>query len=188
MHKSHRLTITARQMQMSATSSSETCAVGQSWLRQAAAKNEGNLNPRYGESNATAEAARRETPRCQAASGTTGGCGTNWPGHAAAWHVVPNSPPLCIGGFAAHSRGVLRCFGWLAQPASGTAVAWSPRQSPRASSTKARPNARFGKAVPNRSVKASPNSWPGLPFLGHFSYRPIQAMPGQLLAPPYLQR
>jgi hypothetical protein len=39
------------------------------------------------------------------------------------------------------------------------------------------------QALPNPSFNASPNGWPGLPFLGHFSYRPIQVMPGQPSGP-----
>ena len=188
MHTSHRIAITAGQLQLPATTSGKSCAAGQRWLRQAAAQNEGRMHPTNGASIVTAPAATRETAKHLAASCITERVGTKWPGRAAAWHVVPNSPPLCISCFAAHARGRSRTAGWLARPGGCTAPASSPFQTPQASSTKARPNARFGRAVPNRSVKASPNSWPGLPCLGQRCYRPSQFMPGQLSAPPYLQR
>ena len=183
MHTSHRLAITVGQIQMPATSSSKNCAVGQRRLRQAAAKNEGKLHPSCGWSSATAKAATRETAKHQIASCTAARFGTKLPGRSAAWHVVPNSLPFCIGCFAAHARGSSRTAGWLARPQGGTAATSSPIQTPQASSTKARPIARRARAVPNPSFNASPNSWLGLPFLGHFSYRPIQVMPGQLSGP-----
>ena len=188
MPQPHCKAIAARQMQVQATAGRKTSAALSRRLRIPAAKTQGMLPHSLGAVVCTENVARGEIAKHQTASRSTERLGHGWPGRAAAWHVVPNSLPYCIGCFAAHARCVLRCFGWLAQPVSGTAAAWSPRQLPRARSTKARPYARFGKTVPNRSVKASPNSWPGLPFLGHFSYRPIQVMPGQLLAPPYLQR
>ena len=164
------------------------CAAANRRLRQAAAKTRGMLQLNFGAVLGTDTKARMEIAKRQAASCTTERLGPNWPGRSAAWYVVPNSLPYCIGCFAAHARGGLQRGGRLARPLGATSAFSSPRQPPQASPTKARPNARFGKAVPNRSVKASPNSWPGLPFLGHFSYRPIQVMPGQLSAPPYLQR
>ena len=154
----------------------------------AAAMTQGMLQHSLGAVVCTENVARGKIAKHQTASCTTARFGHGGSGSAAAWHVAPNSLPFCIGCSAAHARGCLRVTGWLARPRGGTSAFISPRQSQQASSTKARPNARFGKAVPNRSVKASPNSWPGLPFLGHFSYRPIQVMPGQLSAPPYLQR
>jgi hypothetical protein len=35
------------------------------------------------------------------------------------------------------------------------------------------------QALPNPSFNASPNGWPGQPFLGQLGYRPIQVRPGQ---------
>ena len=184
----HRKAIAARQMQVQAIARRKTSAALSRGLRIAAANKQDMLQHSLGAVVCTENVARGEIAKHQTASCSTERFGHGCLGRAAAWHVVPNSLPYCIDCFAPHARGVLRCFGWLSQPASGNAAAWSSRQPPRASSTKARPRARFGKTVPNRSVKASPNSWPGLPFLGHFSYRPIQVMPGQLSAPPYLQR
>ena len=164
------------------------CAAANRRLRQAAAKTRGMLQLNFGAIRGADTKARTEIAnakpqvappsalapigRAVRLLGTL--CQTAFPTASAA------SQPI--------ARGGLQRGGRLARPLGATSAFSSPRQPPQASPTKARPNARVGKAVPNRSVKASPNSWPGLPFLGDFSYRPIQVMPGQLSAPPYLER
>ena len=183
MHTSHRIAITARQLQMPATTSGKTCAAGQRWQRQAAAKTKGKLHPSSGASIVTAATAKIEEPECQGTRCGAKRFGTKRPGRAAAWHVAPNSLPFCIGCFAAHARGGSRSAGRLARLQGGTAAASSPIQTPRASSTKARPIARRARAVPNHSFNASPNNWPGLPCLRQISYRRSHVMPGQLSGP-----
>jgi hypothetical protein len=181
MRRSHHNATTARRMPF--TSENTVGAIGRKRLRQAADKTKRTLQHSLDAVIGTEALARREITKHQAAGFTIARFGHIGNGCAAAWHVVPTSLPYCIGCCAAHARGGFQPFGCLAQPRSGTSAMSSPRKPPQASSTKARPNAQLTRAVPNPSFNASPNSWPGLPFLGHFGYRPIQVMPGQLSGP-----
>ena len=131
---------------------------------------------------------------------------------AVAWRVAPNNFVLCIGCSAAHARGVHPCSRFRAKlparkPATccwarpvsnqfhaaalhatgAVAVSVQRGKGTISGAGHSQPQQRgfvgSPQALPNTSFNASPNSWPGLPCLGHFAYPPSHVMPGQPLGP-----